>query len=1168
MINTEVLVTDLASLVWTLEADLRPVEGRDLHDALRTRYGYEHEHHLTRSAWAVWRDGQLTHAAVAWVLGTVFVRFCEDNGLLDIPCQLASPATTSAHVQTGHDLGAGPTETALDHLRSCFDEVTRTPLGSRLFEGVHHPESLLPISADAARALVAFWNRRDDEGRLVHDFTDPDLGTGFLADLYENLSESVRKEHALIRTPDFVVDLILDLTLTPAVAEFGHEAIKMIDPVCGSGQFVLSAFDRLLRVWETENPLLPAEERVRRAMAAVHGIDLTPSSVAITRFRLLVTALRAAGTATLIGSSDLDWPLNITIGDSLLGSGSLSSAGEFHIVAGNPPYLMVRDPDLSNRYRKLYDTCQGRFALTVPFIQRFFQLARPADSDGQGAGHVGLLAANSFMKREFGRKLATFLAERISLTHILDTSGAYIPGHGTPTLILVGRSRLPIEGEPVFLMVGKRSEPSTPVDPRAGVVWQSIRRNVLSPGLADHWTQSFHLDRQRLRTFPWSLSGGATSEMLDRISGPRKLGDIASRIGYTAITGSDDVFVAPMEVFRRLGPAVDETLVEIATGFEVRDWAVQTGQAGFFPRRGGSPTGEIARYPPILHRLWPYRTILRSRHHFSDTYRDGDRAWYDWSQVAERAGSGGVAICFPWVASHNHFALQRGRTVSLQSAPVIELPETATQVQYVSLLGLLNTSAVCFWLKQRCHSKGSGIQQEDGSEAWQQYYEFTGTQLRDLPVPTEFHTWQAGVLDGLAQERLACSPEAVISSGPPTDERLATARRRWEAIGREMIAIQEELDWEIYARYGLLPDAFDDLVTPVDSVPQIKLGERAFEIVLAKRMAVNQEDTTWFTRHDSTPITTIPENWPATYRDVVARRIEAIERHDDLAVLERPEFKRRWHSEYWVSLQVKALRRWLLNRCESRDLWFEERNGSMHPRPLTAHRLAELLYRDPNIAAAAALYAPGNNPVDLVADLVADEHVPCLAAMRYTSAGLTKRADWERVWNFQRAEDAAPTVTEKAAIRAGTPLPPKYSPGDFRRPSFWRIRGKSDVPNERFISYPSPDRSSPGELLVGWAGWDYQERAQVLADLVTSSVSEKDGNSALMVPLLAALCEILPWLTQWHDGPAPARESASNLTFDEFVGEALKRTENGVDALQEWRPQPPRRGRPRKEVRS
>ncbi len=75
------------------------------------------------------------------------------------------------------------------------------------------------------------------------------------------------------------------------------------------------------------------------------------------------------------------------------------------------------------------------------------------------------------MKREFGRKLIEeFLATRVDLTHVIDTSGAYIPGHGTPTVILFGRNRAPV-GDTVRAVLGIRGEPQRSEDPsrRPGV---------------------------------------------------------------------------------------------------------------------------------------------------------------------------------------------------------------------------------------------------------------------------------------------------------------------------------------------------------------------------------------------------------------------------------------------------------------------------------------------------------------------------------------------------------------------------------------------------------------------------------------------------------------------------------------------------------------------------
>ena len=91
--------------------------------------------------------------------------------------------------------------------------------------------------------------------------------------------------------------------------------------------------------------------------------------------------------------------------------------------------------------RSLSRACHRQYSLAVPFTERFFDLAL-ASENGR-CGYVGMITANSFMKREFGKKLIEEFFPRIDLTHVVDTSGAYIPGHGTPTVILFGRNRKP-----------------------------------------------------------------------------------------------------------------------------------------------------------------------------------------------------------------------------------------------------------------------------------------------------------------------------------------------------------------------------------------------------------------------------------------------------------------------------------------------------------------------------------------------------------------------------------------------------------------------------------------------------------------------------------------------------------------------------------------------------
>ncbi len=99
----------------------------------------------------------------------------------------------------------------------------------------------------------------------------------------------------------------------------------------------------------------------------------------------------------------------------------------------------------------------------------------------------------------------------------------------------------------------------------------------------------------------------------------------------------------------------------------------------------------------------------------------------------------------------------------------------------------------------------------------------------------------------------------------------------------------------------------------IDSLERVQTGE----IVLARKVAAGEEHTTWLERHGSTCITEIPAEWPQRHRRVVARRIELIESDPNIALIERPEYKRRWNTEPWESQLKCALRECPLDRLES-----------------------------------------------------------------------------------------------------------------------------------------------------------------------------------------------------------------------------------------------------------
>ena len=461
------------------------------------------------------------------------------------------------------------------------------------------------------------------------------------------------------------------------------------------------------------------------------------------------------------------------------------------------------------------------------------------------------------------------------------------------------------------------------------------------------------------------------------------------------------------------------------------------------------------------------------------------------------------------MATHPHFVLLREGIAPLQSAPVVKLPAAASEDDFFQLLAVLNSSAACFWLKQYSQSKGAPrADQLRAEEAWEHFYEFTSSRLEELPLPARLSGDHGRALDELARRLASVQPAALCAREVPTRAGLDAARMEHERIRGQMIALQEELDWDVYRRYGLLDQAeAAALIAAPDTLPELRPGERAFEIVLARRIQRGEAETQWFARHSSTPITEIPEDWPQEYRDVVAKRIETIEHRRDIGLIEQPEYKRRWQSEPWEQMEREALKAWLLDRCEDRSLWY---GPDGQPRAMTVNRLADRLRADADVVSVARLLAgPDADLADVLAEIIADEHVPYLAQLRYRESGLLKRAAWEQTWELQREED-------RTGKRLDIPVPPTYTSADFVKNSYWRQRGKLDMPKERFISYPMASPDSDDSLLLGWAGWDHREQAHALITLIEERSTADGWDASRLTPLLAGLAEVMPWVRQWH----------------------------------------------------
>ena len=175
------------------------------------------------------------------------------------------------------------------------------------------------------------------------------------------------------------------------------------------------------------------------------------------------------------------------------------------------------------------------------------------------------------------------------------------------------------------------------------------------------------------------------------------------------------------------------------------------------------------------------------------------------------------------------------------------------------------------------------------------------------------------------------------------------------------------------------------------------------------------------------------------------------------------------------------------------------------------------------------------------------------------------------------------------ARRSPSSPPPKYDQKDFENAAaVWRLRGKLDVPKERFIAYPTASpppgaAGTKGALVFGWAGWDHLQQLQAAVELwqeeiglhghnliprATRREREETGSSSSssaapadasaqqtlrldaaarerLLPILQTMADLLPWVRQWHEEDAP--------DFEAYVSEQALRLETSLDEARAYR---------------
>jgi hypothetical protein len=243
------------------------------------------------------------------------------------------------------------------------------------------------------------------------------LGHGYERSL-ERRKRRVRKSSGVYYTPDRVVRYVVEGTvgaLLEGLAPDEVAALRILDPACGAGTFLLGAFERLIewhRAWYVgrgdaggalyRDPRgtwqLTAKKRVEILVKNLYGVDLDERAVDVTRLSLSLRALEGEpGGAAGASGAVAPLALHVRSGNSLVATEfdyelsfpEVFARGGFDVVLGNPPYVSYG----------------GRQAVDIPAaVRRYF--ARTYECGGWATAH------SLFMERsakELSRRLVSFI---------------------------------------------------------------------------------------------------------------------------------------------------------------------------------------------------------------------------------------------------------------------------------------------------------------------------------------------------------------------------------------------------------------------------------------------------------------------------------------------------------------------------------------------------------------------------------------------------------------------------------------------------------------------------------------------------------------------------------------------------------------------------------------
>jgi len=556
----------------------------------------------------------------------------------------------------------------------------------------------------------------------------------------------VKKAGGVFYTPDYIVDHIVRRTLGPLVSGLTPSKIstlRIIDPSCGSGSFLLGAYQFLLD-WhlsyyrEMRKPpagtiergahgeyRLSISERKRILVNSIFGVDIDEQAVEVAKLSLLLKVIEGELQLGLLVERLLpDLGDNIQCGNSLVGTDfhapeeliqltaseqqevnsfdwdlafpQVNSDGGFDAVVGNPPWLMAGYAlqDFKDYLQRHYSVWVGKADLYYLFIEKSCRLVRPG-------GRIGLIVPSKMFHTKSAKTLRGLLADESWLESLVDFGTAKIFETATNYSTILQ------------LQAGTRG----------GVQATKAGVRFAEAGVRK-------IPRDRFSSDPWLLMPPKRYQLWKRLSKDKsiaRLDDITERFGTGAQTGKD-----PLLLLKPGSPALaaieDEFLAPTLKGKSVRRYQLGDRVKMVFPYQVENGAFSLIDAGHQAPGLWSYlrqhEAVLRKRVWFKKSVEELAGAWYGLPYVDSHEFFAKPHILTPSLSDRSNFVLGDGSLFVTGTAGVTSIvPHEEMPESIYYLLGVLNSKLVERFVIDHSTPYQGG------------YFKFSRPYLVDVPVP-------------------------------------------------------------------------------------------------------------------------------------------------------------------------------------------------------------------------------------------------------------------------------------------------------------------------------------------------------------------------------------------------------------------------------------------------